>query len=230
VKVRRLHPFDLPPKDAARLQTWLAGKVVTRGHVRGGLRVVAGVDCALGRDGHVHGAVVVCRAPSWEPVEVVSASAPPPMPYVPGLLSFRETPILLEALRKLRTVPQAVLVDGHGIAHPRRFGIAAHIGLHLDVPVIGVGKTLLCGVHPPAGRRRGDWRPLEIDRERVGVVLTTKEDTAPIYVSVGNRIGLFPAARLVLKTCTRFRLPEPIRHADATSRRLARSGGLAAAR
>jgi deoxyribonuclease V len=97
----------------------------------------------------------------------------------------------------------------------------------VDVPVVGVGKTLLCGTHPPAGRKRGDWRPLELDDERVGVVLTTKDDTSPIYVSVGHRVGLFPAARLVLKTCTRFRLPEPIRHADAASRRLARSGGLA---
>jgi deoxyribonuclease V len=92
---------------------------------------------------------------------------------------------------------------------------------------VGIGKSLLCGTHPPAGRKRGDWRPLDLDGERVGVVLTTKDAVSPIYVSVGNRIGLFPAARLVLKTCTRFRLPEPIRHADAASRRLARSGGLA---
>jgi deoxyribonuclease V len=230
VKVRRLHPFDLPPKDAIRLQTWLAGKVVERGHVRGPLRLVAGVDCSLGRDGHVHGAVVLCKAPSWEPVESVSASAPPLMPYVPGLLSFRETPILLEALRKLRTTPQVILVDGHGIAHPRCFGIASHVGLHVDVPVIGVGKSLLGGIHRPPGTKHGDWRPVELDRRRVGVVLTTRDDTSPVYVSVGNRIGLLPAARIVLRTATRFRLPEPIRHADAVSRRLARAGGRAVVR
>jgi deoxyribonuclease V len=228
VKVRRLHPFDLPPRDAIRLQTWLAGKVVARGHVSGRLRLVAGVDCSLGHDGHVHGVVVLCKAPDWEPVESASASAPPPMPYVPGLLSFRETPILLEALRKLRTTPQAILVDGHGAAHPRCFGIACHIGLHVDVPVVGIGKSLLCGTHPPGGRRRGDWREVLLDHKRIGLVLTTRDDTSPIYVSVGNGIGLFPAARLALKTATRARLPEPIRHADALSRRLARSRGVLA--
>jgi deoxyribonuclease V len=220
----------MPPKDAMRLQAWLAARVVTKGSVRRRMRLVAGLDCAAARDGHVHGAVVLCKAPTWEVVERVTASAPAPMPYVPGLLSFRETPILLEALRKLRGTPDLVLVDGHGLAHPRGLGIASHIGLHLDVPVVGVAKRLLVGVHRPAGRRFGDWRPIELHGKRIGLVLTTRPGVAPIFVSVGNRIGLLPAARAVLALCDGYRLPEPIRHADALSRRLARSSGRALVR
>jgi deoxyribonuclease V len=223
VKVRTLHPFHLPPRDAIRLQTWLSARVVTSGRVRRRLRRVAGLDCSIDRDGHVHGVVVVCERPDWKVVETVSASAPAPMPYVPGLLSFRETPILLEALRKVRSKPDLLLVDGQGIAHPRGLGIAAHIGLHVDVPVVGVAKSLLVGEHWKAGKKRGDWRPIVFQGRRVGVALTTRDGVQPVYVSVGNRIGLLPAARRVLDCATRYRLPEPIRHADAASRRLARS-------
>jgi deoxyribonuclease V len=223
MKVKRLHPFDLPPKDAIRLQAWLAAKVVLRGSSRRKPRLVAGLDCSIGRDGHVHGAVVACAAPDWRVVEVVTASAPALMPYIPGLLSFREAPILLEALRKLRSSPDLLLVDGQGVAHPRGLGLAAHIGLHVDVPTVGVAKSLLAGEHPPAGKRYGDWRPLTIGRRRVGVVLTTKKGCAPLFVSVGNRIGLMPAARAVLSCCTKYRLPEPVRHADHASRAAARA-------
>lgn len=222
MKVKHLHPFDLPPKDAMRLQEWLAGRVVTKGSVKR-VKRVAGLDCAIGADGHVHGAVVVCEAPEWKVVEHVTASAPALMPYIPGLLSFRETPILLEALKKLRTEPDLILVDGHGVAHPRGLGIASHIGLHVSVPVVGVAKSILVGVHRPAGRKYGDWRPIEWKGKRIGLVLTTKDGVAPVYVSVGNRIGLLPAARAVLKTCTKYRLPEPIRAADSLSRKAARA-------
>jgi deoxyribonuclease V len=191
---------------------------------------VAGLDCSVDREGHVHGAVVVCQAPDWRVVETVSASAPAPMPYVPGLLSFRETPILLDALRSLRRSPDLLLVDGHGAAHPRGFGIACDVGLHVDIPVVGVGKSVLVGTHAKPGRTRGDWRPLEWKGRRIGLVLTTRAGVAPVFVSVGNRIGLFPAARRVLETATRYRLPEPIRHADALSRRLARGASKILAR
>lgn len=206
-----------------RLQSWLASKVVARGTVKRKPRYVAGLDCSVDRDGHVHAAVVVCKSPDWDVVETVSASAPAPMPYIPGLLSFREAPILLEALKKLRIRPDLILVDGHGVAHPRRLGIAAHIGLHVDVSVVGVAKSILCGEHGKIGKKRGDWRELMHDGKRIGLVLTTRDGVKPVFVSVGNRIGLFPAARRVLRCATRFRLPEPIRHADALSRRLARA-------
>ena len=151
------------------------------------------------------------------------------MPYVSGLLSFREAPILLEALRKLRITPDLLLVDGHGVAHPRGLGLAAHIGLHVDVATIGVGKARLVGEHGRPGRRRGDWVALTYARRRVGVVLTTREGTKPVYVSVGNGIALFPAARRVLDLAVKYRLPEPIRQADLISRRLARAAGRVAA-
>lgn len=223
MKVRTLHPFDLPPKDAIRLQSWLSSKVVAQGTFRRKLRLVAGLDCSIDRSGHVHGAVVLCAAPDWKPVEIVSASAPAPMPYVSGLLSFREAPILLDALRKLRGSPDLLLVDGQGIAHPRGLGLAAHLGLHVDVPTVGVAKSILVGTHGKAGKKQGDWRPLEWKGRRIGLVLTTQDGVSPVYVSVGNRIGLLPAARRVLQTVTTHRLPEPIHQADAISRRLARA-------
>ena len=229
MRVARLHPFDLPPKDAIRLQGWLSTKVVPKGPLPRKLRLVGGLDCSVDKDGHVHGVVVVCAAPDWHVVETVSASAPAPMPYVSGLLSFREAPILLEALRKLRSKPDLLLVDGHGIAHPRGLGLASHIGLHVAVPVIGVAKSRLCGTHGKPGKKHGDWVEILLKGRRVGVVLTTREGTRPVYVSVGNRVALLPAARRVLETTTRYRLPEPIRHADALSRRLARAATGAAA-
>ncbi len=227
LRVRHLHPFDLPPRDAIRLQSWLAAKVVARGTVRRPMRRVAGVHCAASPDGHVHGVVVVCEAPDWHVVETVSASAPAPLPSLPGLLSFRETPILLDALARLRTRPDLLLVHGHGVAHPRGLGLAAHLGLHLDVPVVGVATSRLVGTHEKAGRHRGDWRALMFEGRRVGLVLTTRNDTNPLYVSVGHHVGLFPAARRVLECATRYRLPEPLRHADALSRQLARGEALA---
>src|SRR5688500_6187476 len=158
-----------------RLQAWLASKVVAHGRVPAKPRLVGAVDCSVDREGHVHGAVVVCEAPDWKVVEVVSASAPAPMPYIPALLSFRETPIRLGALRRLRARPHVLVVDGQGIAHPRGLGIAAHIGLHVDVPVVGVAKSILCGTHARAGKKRGDWRPLMYEGRRIGVALTTRD-------------------------------------------------------
>lgn len=227
MRVRRLHPFDLPPADGIRLQRWLATRVVGRGSFRRRLHLVAGADCAPSPDGHLHAAVVLCEAPEWRVVETASASALPPMAYVPGLLSFREAPLLLEALRKLRTTPDVLLVDGNGRLHPRRLGIASHVGLHVDVPVIGVAKSLLVGVHGPPGPRAGDWAAVTDRGERVGLALRTRERGRPVYVSVGNRLGLLPAARIVLSAVARHRLPEPLRQADLLSRRLARAGAAA---
>lgn len=223
MRVRRLHPFDLPPADAIRLQRWLAARVVARGSFRRRLKLVAGVDCSPSADGHLHAVVVLCEAPDWRVVEEASASAQPHLPYVPGLLSFREAPLMLEALRKLRTAPDVLLVDGHGRLHPRRLGIASHLGLHLDVPVVGVGKRLLVGGHGRPGTKAGDWVSVTDRGERVGVALTTQADAKPVYVSVGNGLGLLPAARIVLATVVKHRLPEPIRQADLRSRRLARA-------
>ncbi len=212
----------MPPKDGVRLQRWLASQVEPRGRFRRKLRHVAAADCSPSPDGTVHAAVVLCEAPDWEVVEEAHASAKPLMPYVPGLLSFREAPVVLDALRRLKTTPDVLLVDGHGLAHPRRMGIATHVGLHIDVPTIGVGKSRLTGAHDEPGRRFGQWEPLTDDGARIGAVLRTRDDVKPVYVSVGNRIGLLPAVRIVLSTVRRYRIPEPIRHADRRSRARAR--------
>jgi deoxyribonuclease V len=224
VRVRRLHAFGpTTRREAARLQEWLARRVVARGSIRRKLRLVAAVDCSPSPDGHLHAAAVLCEAPDWQVVEEASASAVPFVPYLTGMLSFREAPIVLEALRKLPTTPDVLLVDGHGRAHPRRLGLASHVGLHLEVPTIGVAKSLLVGVHGAPGRNAGDWVALTDHGEQVGVVLTTRQGVKPVFVSVGNGIGLLPAARIVLACVKRFRIPEPIRQADLRSRRLARA-------
>jgi len=224
VKVSRIHPFErVAPSEGIKLQRWLATRVQARGRFRRKLRRVAAVDCSPSPDGHLHACVVICEPPDWDVVEESYASGRPMMPYVPGLLSFREAPIMLEALRKMPTRPDVLLVDGQGIAHPRGVGIATHIGLHIDVPTIGVGKSRLVGTHGTPGKGYGDWVALSHKRKRVGVVLTTRAGTKPVYVSVGNGIGLIPAARIVLACVGRYRVPEPIRQADKRSRQMART-------
>lgn len=223
MRVRRLHAFDdVPPKEAVRLQKRLAARVEARGRAPRKLRRVAAADCSPSPDGHLHACIAVCEAPGWDVVEVAHAAARPGMPYVPGLLSFREAPIVLEALRRLRTDPDVLLVDGQGLAHPRGLGIATHLGLHLDVPTIGVGKSRLVGEHDEPGGEFGDWAPVTHGGRRVGVALRTRRNVKPVYVSVGHRIGLMPAVRVVLACVTRYRLPEPIREADRRSRAAAR--------
>jgi deoxyribonuclease V len=212
------------PKQAVQVQRRLASKVVATGTIRRRLRRVVGVDCSPTRDGRLVAAAVLCAAPDWHVVEAVTRVGTPAMPYIPGLLSFREAPLVREALAGIEGAPDLVLVDGQGRAHPRRLGLASHLGLELDVPTIGVGKSRLCGTHDEPGLRRGDQAPLVHHGERVGTVLRTRDGVKPVYVSVGNRIGLRPAVRLVLDTCTKYRLPEPIRHADRISRAVARGG------
>ena len=145
------------------------------------------------------------------------------MPYVPGLLSFREAPTMLEALADIAGRPDVVLVDGQGVAHPRGFGIASHLGLHLDVPTVGCAKSRLVGVHREPGIERGERTPLVAGGRRIGTVLRSRAQVKPLFVSVGHGLCLRAAERVVLETCTRYRLPEPIRHADRASRAAARA-------
>lgn len=147
-------------------------------------------------------------------IERKSAVAPLRFPYVPGLLSFREAPAMLAALRRLRATPDALLVDGHGYAHPRRFGIACHLGVLVGIPTAGVAKSRLVGEHAEPGPRRGDCAPLVHEGERIGSVLRTREGSKPIYVSVGHLVDLDSAQALVLAACDAHRLPEPTRRAD----------------
>lgn len=162
-------------------------------------------------EGLIRAAVVVMSLPGLTVVEVKSAQGKPGFPYVPGLLSFRETPLVLEALERLTITPDFLLADGQGLAHPRRFGLACHLGLLTGLPTIGCAKSLLKGRHGPLGEEKGAWALLEDRGEVVGAALRTRQGVTPVYVSIGHKVDLPSALRWVLACCDRFRLPEPTR-------------------
>ena len=180
----------------------------------GPVRRVAGVDVGFEANGTVtRAAVAVLGYPDLDLLETAIARRPTEFPYVPGLLSFRELPAVLDALAGLRALPDLLLCDGQGIAHPRRLGIASHLGLLVDIPSIGVAKTRLLGTHEEPPDRRGAWTPLRADGEIIGAVLRTRLGVKPLYVSPGHRIGLETAVAFVMGCCTRYRLPVTTRHA-----------------
>ncbi len=194
--------------------------------------LVAGADVASSRRTHrMYAAIVVVRLPDFEVVEVAGAAMSARFPYIPGLFSFREVPPLLRAFARLRTRPDAILFDGHGRAHPRRFGLACHAGVLLDCPSVGCAKSILVGEHVPVGLSRGARAPLVAGGETIGAALRTRPGVRPVYVSVGHRVDLDSAVRLVLATTRGFRLPDPIRRAHqatAESMRRLDPGRLAA--
>jgi len=218
-----LHDWSMDFRQAVALQRRLAARLDLSSPLPAPLRTVAGVDVSYEKHGELFfAAVVVLSFPALTPVEEAFAVARVRFPYIPGLLSFRELPVLLDALRALRTVPDAVLVDGQGIAHPRRFGLASHLGLWLGLPTVGCAKSRLCGEHPEPGRRRGDRVPLTLEGGVVGTVLTTRDGVKPLYVSPGHRIGVAAAAELALACTGRYRMPEPTRLAHLLTNRLRR--------
>lgn len=208
------HRWGLSPARAIRVQRRLAG-LVQEAPAAGPLRFVAGLDAAFSRDGRRCLAVAVL----WDRearavIEVTTASRPLRFPYVPGLLSFREAPALLAALRKLRHPADVLLCDGQGRAHPRRFGIACHLGVLCDLPAVGCAKSRLVGEAAMPGAERGSWTPLLAGGETVGCLLRTRPAGRPLFVSVGHRLSLPQARELVLDCGSGFRLPEPTRQAD----------------
>lgn len=207
--------------EAQRVQTRLRGRLRATGSPRR-VHLVAGADCAFSRDGtEIFAGIVVLSLPELAPVASAWARGPVTFPYVPGYLSFREGPVVLRAARRLRVRPDLWLFDGQGIAHPRRFGLAAHMGVLLEAPSVGCAKSRLVGSHAAPGARRGDWAPLELDGCRVGAVLRTRAGVRPLYVSVGQRMRLPAALRWVL-ACCRYRVPEPIRLAEQLVNRVKR--------
>jgi len=190
----------------------------------GDIRYVAGADLAFDPATEVAFAgVIVYRFPNLEEVERRMARRKLRFPYVPGLLSFRECPILLAAFARLKTEPDLVLIDGHGRAHPRRFGIACHIGILFDKPTIGCAKSRLVGEHQDPDRRAGSTSPLMLEGERLGVVLRTRDNVRPIYVTTGHRVSLDSAVGLVKQCVDGFRIPKPTREADHYVRDLRRA-------
>jgi len=188
------------------------------------IHFLAGADLAFDPETDIAFAgVIVYRFPELEEVERRMARRKLRFPYVPGLLSFRESPVLLAAFRRLRNEPDLILIDGHGRAHPRRFGIACHIGLLVDKPTIGCAKSLLVGEHEDPGARAGSTAPLMLEGEQLGVVLRTRDRVKPIYVTQGHRVSLPTAVRLVRKCLDGFRIPKPTREADHYVRELRRA-------
>jgi deoxyribonuclease V len=209
--IKSLHSWNLDYASARRLQTELAAKV-RQDHFPGPVNTIAGVDCAFSRDKkRIAAVVVVLRLPDFELIEQADCVLPVTFPYIPGLLSFREAPACLSAAEKLQTTPDVFLIDGQGIAHPRRLGLASHLGLFLGRPTIGCAKSRLIGDYDDPPATRGSYSHLKDKGEIIGAVLRTRTAIKPLFVSIGHLCTLDDALRITLFCCTRYRLPEPAR-------------------
>lgn len=209
------HSWDVTPRQAIEIQQQLRNEIVTEDQF-GDIRYIAGVDVGFEDRGRVtRAAVVVLALDGLGVVDQHLARQPTRFPYVPGLLSFREIPAVLEALEGLSTMPDLLLCDGHGIAHPRRVGIAAHLGLLTDIPSIGVGKSRLVGQHEAVPYQKGEWVPLVDKNELIGAVVRTREKVKPLFISPGHRVCIETSVDFVMRAVTRYRLPETTRLADS---------------
>ena len=211
MNLKASHPWNVTPEEAKRIQQELRHQVIMETQIEK-IEHVAGIDCGF-KDDQVRAAVVVLTYSELEPVDQAMVEIPVSFPYIPGLLSFRETPAVLEALAKLRVEPDLLILDGHGLAHPRRFGIACHVGVITGVPTIGCAKSRLVGVHNEPPREAGRWVFLYDDHEVIGAVVRTRTGVSPVFVSIGHKVDLETAVRLVLSCCTKYRLPETTRYA-----------------
>ncbi|AZM94984.1 deoxyribonuclease V [Vreelandella venusta] len=219
-----LHDWNLAPKEAVALQKVLAKRLETTDRI-GSVHHIAGIDIGFEADGEITRAAIVVL--KWQPdtpqhltmVEQVVHREPTRMPYIPGLLSFREIPAALEAFAKLAITPELVMVDGQGIAHPRRLGVAAHLGLWLNLPTIGIAKSRLTGQHEEVGNTQGDWVPLTSGNEVIGAVLRSRKNVKPVFVSPGHRLSLETSLDWVVRCLGRTKLPEPTRLADRLASR-----------
>jgi deoxyribonuclease V len=217
----RLHRWDVTPQEAVRIQQDLRTKIVTLDEDQRPFRIVGGMDVSYDkRSPWLFAAIVLLRLPGFQVIETAGVRVRAQFPYVPGLLSFRESPGGLEAWRKLRNRPDCLICDGHGYAHPRRFGFACHFGLLTDLPTIGVAKSVLVGAFKAPGVKRGSTSDLVDAGEAIGAAVRTREGTEPVFVSIGHRISLARAVATILACTSRYRIPEPIRMAHALVNRL----------
>ena len=230
MKALHLHDWDVTPAEAREIQLRLRKRLELNDRLPEPIHFIAGADCAFrlperrsweSGNGRAIAGVIVYSYPELEEVERVSIECPLTFPYVPGLLSFREIPALLAAFAKIRSTPDVIFVDGHGYSHPRRMGIASHLGLLLDCPTIGCAKSLLIGGHEEPAQKGGSWRdltaPCTDDKTRfetIGAVYRARDSVRPIYVSIGHRVSLPRAIALVGSVSDGFRIPKPTREAD----------------
>jgi deoxyribonuclease V len=224
MQIKKLHDWNLSYSQAIALQKQLAQQV-QQNELKTKPKTIAGLDCALSKDKEkIIAAVIILRVPSvarglWEPieqadfeiVETATASQKLTFPYIPGLLSFRESPVCIAAVEKLKNEPDAFMTDGQGIAHPRRFGIAAHLGLFFDKPTIGCAKSRLTGSFEEPAAEKGAYSPLNDRGDVIGAVVRTRSNVEPVFISVGNKCRLGDAIEITLAWTTKYRIPEPTR-------------------
>ncbi|MCP4613088.1 MAG: endonuclease V [Planctomycetes bacterium] len=216
--MKKLHSWNLSYSEARECQEGLASKVRFT-PVKRPLELIAGIDCAFSKDGgEIIAAVVVLKMADFSVVETVSAVRKVMFPYIPGLLSFREAPVCIAAVEKLKSKPDLFMIDGQGIAHPRRLGLAAHLGLFFDKPTIGCAKSRLTGIYEEPGLEKGAHALLKDKKgtlsgqsETIGAVLRTRTNVKPVFVSVGNKCLLKDAIEITLACAVKYRLPEPTR-------------------
>jgi len=219
MKFDNLHPWDVTPTEAKRIQDELRSKLIIDGDP-GEIRLVGGIDVGYSRiTNKATAGIVVLTLPEMTLIETAAANRQVTFPYVPGLLAFREIPAVLSAIEMLENEPDVFIVDGHGIAHPRRFGFASHLGLILNHPTIGCAKSRLIGEYEEPKLGFGDRTELVESGERIGSVIRTKSSAKPIFVSPGHKIGFEPAERIVLECCRGHKLPEPTRLAHRLVKR-----------
>lgn len=211
MQFQQLHPWNVTPKEARQLQNELRTRVLQIDQFQD-IKTVAGVDIGLKQDKAL-AAVVVLNLADLQIIDGVVAESRITFPYVPGLLSFREIPPLLLAFAHLQTIPDIVIVDGQGLAHPRRFGLASHLGLILDLPTIGCAKSRLCGEYTQPNAQKGAYTHIVDNNEIIGVALRTRTNVSVVYVSIGHKISLRSARKLTLACCPTYRLPETTRYA-----------------
>jgi deoxyribonuclease V len=213
MQIHPRHPWTMTQTEAVALQRQLASQIDTTPPVTA-YDTIAGADVSYNRFSDVfYAVVVVLRAKDAEVLEVQYAVRTSTFPYIPGLLSFREAPALLDAFAKVQTTPDVVMIDGQGIAHPRGMGIAAHIGLWLEVPCIGCGKSKLCGQYADLGEEPSSQTPLIYHKAVIGTVLRTKRRSNPLFISPGHRIDMASSVRIAQEMCRGYRVPEPTRQA-----------------
>lgn len=221
-RFRSLHRWDVSPKRARSIQEDLAAAVRLEPY-RDRPQHIAGADISYDRgDDRMYAAIVVLDGKTLEVVAKATAMERVPFPYVPGLLSFREGPAVSKAWSRLRTKPDVLLCDGQGYAHPRRFGLACHLGVLFDIPTVGCAKSWLIGTHREPGERRGNRAQLVDRGERIGTVLRTRDGVKPMYISPGHRMDFASAERLTLACARRFRMPEATRQAHMAVNELRR--------
>ncbi|MCU0548462.1 MAG: deoxyribonuclease V [Leptolyngbya sp. Prado105] len=213
MKIQQRHEWVLTAEEAIVIQQDLRQEVIVQDQF-GAVQHVAGIDVGFEQDGAItRAAVAILTYPELKFCDHAIARRPTTFPYIPGFLSFREVPAVLDALEQVKTMPDLLLCDGQGLAHPRRFGIACHLGILTNIPAIGVGKSRLVGKHEDPPDERGAWVPLIHKSDTIGAVLKTRPGTKPLYISLGHRISLESALAYVMGCTTKYRLPETTRHA-----------------